>query len=110
MNPVHLDIALHIIEWQTKLLERPENVQDTLVSTLHVLSDNLCIIVNYITLTSRIETNTFFHALLLLCSLLSLQLLLEMEVVLEDAVLLAHTIVYVHHSVLVPWLYHSQLF
>ena len=33
-----------------------------------------------------------------------------MEVVLEDAVLLAHTIVYIHHSILVPRLYHSQLF
>ena len=72
MNPVHLDIALHIIEWQTKLLERSEDVQDALVSTLHVLSDNLSIIVDHITLPSCIETNTFFHALLLFSGLLPL--------------------------------------
>ena len=110
MNPVHLDIALHIVEGQTKLLEQPEYVQHALMATLHVLSDNLSIIVNHIVMPSSIETNTFFKALFLLCGLLPLQLLFEMEVVLKNAVLLAHTIVYVHHSVLVPRLYHSQLF
>ena len=78
--------------------------------TLHILSDDLSIIVNHIALPPRTETNTFFHAFLFLCDPLPLQLLLEMEIILEDTVLLAHPIVYVHHGVLVPRLDHGQLF
>ena len=110
MDSMYLDIALNIIEGQTELLEQSEDIEHAFMSTLHILSNNFSVIINHITLPSRIETNTFFHAFLLFCSLPPIQLLLETEVVLKDTVLLAHPIVIVHHGVLVPRLDHGQLF
>lgn len=48
MDSMLLDIALYIVEGQSELLEQPEDVEDAFMSTLHILSYNLSIIVNRI--------------------------------------------------------------